>query len=1020
MRQATVPSTAALEIQILGDFRIAIGGHVLERPAWRLRKAESLVKLLAATSGHRLHREQILEALWPEANLQVAAAAFYQALHFARRALEPDLVDRHGSAFLSLNRNVLELRAPGKLWIDADEFEDAAAIARATGDPETYHRAIGLYSGDLLPDDLYEDSVAARRQQLRYLCLDLLAELAHRLQSVGDFNGASAALERALQIEPASGEIYVALMRFYALAGMRERALLQYRRLSDVLAREVGAQPDPKTRQLYEDIAGNRFPAPADDKSPSPVIQRRLTEPSGPSRVPATPRQNLPRQLTSFVGRRREIAEISELMGRSQLVTLSGAGGCGKTRLALEAAAEFGSHYSDGVWWVALAPLSEPALVPQAVASALGIHEQPGRPVLDTLLDWLEPKTLLLLLDNAEHLLAACVILVDAVLRRCPSIRILLTSREASRIDGEVAYPVSPLSIPTAGKLASLDVLAQSEAVRLFVDRAVATLPSFRLTEQNVQAVVQICRRVDGIPLAIELAAARVRALSVEQIASRLNDQVRLLTDGGQIGVPRHQTLRATMDWSHNLLTSAEKILLRRLAVFAGGFTLEAAEFVVTGTDLEPGSILDHLAGLVYKSLVEVDERGAEVRYRLLEPVRQYALSKLREVQEEPAVRACHRDFFLALAERAHAGLVSQDRVSWQSRVEAEHDNIRAALQWSIGASEFEEAFRLGASMARFWARHGYLEEGWKWLRELRKHESAVSPVARARLLVGVGLLTFEIGDQVEAMAVENALNVFRELGNRDEVEASLRLLGMIENERGEFDRAAAVLDEAVALASQSGDTVREAEALRQRGYVELRRGDYGRGIPYLQRSLELLRQTGADRSVGFALGHLAQAYLYQGHSASAIAMLREAITLVETARQSTATAYFRNLLSLALLWLEDYDAAEAEYRRNLAYSDEIGHRWAVAQALIGFGALNIQKGDVQVAMRLLAAAQAFLTATVYKLPAAEEEYVQSLLSRLRDSLDPTEFELGWAAGSALTLKQAIQSITSQPSSERS
>jgi non-specific serine/threonine protein kinase len=621
---------------------------------------------------------------------------------------------------------------------------------------------------------------------------------------------------------------------------------------------------------------------------------------------------------------------------------------------------------------------------------------------------------LLLLLDNAEHLLAACATFVATVLQRCPSVRILLTSREASRIDGEVAYPVTPLSLPAMGTLASLEVLAQSEAVQLFVNRAVATLPSFRLTEQNAQAVVQICRRVDGIPLAIELAAARVRALSVEQIASRLDDQVRLLSDGGRPGLPRHQTLRATMDWSHSLLTRPEEILFRRFAAFAGGFTLEAAEFVVTGTDLEPASVLDHLAGLVYKSLVEVDERGAEVRYRLLEPVRQYALSKLKEVMEEPAVRARHRDFFMALAEHAHAGLVSQERVSWQSRVEAEHDNIRAALLWSIGASEFEEAFRLGASMARFWARHGYLEEGWKWLRELRKHESAVSPVARARLLVGMALLTFEIGDQVEAMAVENALNVFRELGDRDEVEASLRLLGMIENERGEFDRATAVLDEAVALASQSGDSIREAEALRQRGYVEVRRGDYGRGIPYLQRSLELLGQTGAHRSIGFALGHLAQAYLYQGHAELAAAMLREALTYVETARQSTATAYFRNLLALALLWLEDFHAAEAAYRGNLAYSDEMGHRWAAAQALIGFGAVGIQKGNLQFAVRLLAAAHTFLTATVYKLPVAEEAYVQRLLSRLRALLDPTEFELGWAAGSAFTLKQAIQYATSQ------
>lgn len=1016
LRPATVASPLTLEVRILGGFQIAVDGQVLERPAWRLRKAENLVKLLAATPGHRLHREQILEALWPEADLHGASTAFYQALHFARRALEPDLADRHSSAFLHLEHNLLELRAPGRLWVDADGFEEAAAAARATVDPEAYRRAVGLYAGDLLPDDLYEDSVATRRQHLRHTCLDLLAGLAQRLQSNDDINGAIAVLQRALQVEPASEEIHVSLVRVYALAGMRERALLQYRRLSEILEREVGARPDPATRQLYEDIAGGRFPTGSDDGSRAAPVPHRPVGPGVPLRARAAPRHNLPRQLTSFVGRRREIAEISDLIGRSPLVTLSGAGGSGKTRLALEGATELASRYPHGVWWVFLAPLSEPALVPQAVASALGIREQPGRPVLDTLLDWLEPKTTLLLLDNAERLLAACATFVDAVLRRCPSVRILVTSREALRIEGEVAYPVSPLSLPAVGGLASLDMLAQSEAVRLFVDRAVAALASFRLTEHNAQAVLEICRRVDGIPLAIELAAARVRALSLEQIAFRLDDQVRLLADGRRTGLPRHQTLRATMDWSHDLLTGPEKVLFRRLAVFAGGFTLEAAESVGAGNDLEPAYILDLLASLVLKSLVETEDRGVEIRYRLLEPVRQYALSKLKRTAEEPAIRARHRDFFIALAEGAHAGLISPDRMSWQRRVETEHDNIRAALQWSLATAEFEQAFRLGASMARFWARHGYLDEGWKWLQKLRQHESEVSPVARARMLVAVALLAFEIGDQVEVIVAEYALSVFRETGDRDEVESCLRLLGMIENERGAFDRAAAVLDEAVAIAGQSGDAVREAEALRQRGYVEVRRGEYERGIPYLQRSLELLQQTGARRSVGFGLGHLAQAYLYQGHSQRAVPMLREAIALVETAGQSTATAYFRNLIGLALLWSGDYEAAKAEYHRNLAYSDEIGHRWAVAQALIGFGALSIEKGDLQIAARLLAAAQTFLAATVYRLPAAEEAYVQRLLNRLRASMDPTEFELAWAAGSALTLKQAIQYAASQPS----
>ncbi len=724
---------------------------------------------------------------------------------------------------------------------------------------------------------------------------------------------------------------------------------------------------------------------------------------------------NLPRQLTSFIGREREIAEVKDLLTRALLLTLTGAGGSGKSRLALQVAAELLDQYPDGVWWVELAPLSEPALVPQAVASALSVREQPGRSLTDTLLDYLRPKTLLLVLDNAEHLLSACVDLADELLRRCPHLRILATCREALRIEGESIYPVSPLSVPSPGMLLPVVTLMQFEAVRLFIDRATAARPSFRATEQNGPAIAQICRRVDGIPLALELAAARVTALSVDQIASRLDDQFRLLTNGRRTGLQRHQTLRATMDWSFDLLIEGEPILFRRLAVFAGGFTLEAAEAVCSGAGVEESDIVGLLTHLVEKSLVVAEDRGAEVRYRLLEPMRQYALDKLLEASEASAIRARHRGFFLTLAQRGQAGLIGPDPQVWLTRVETEHDNIRAALRWSIDTDDLEAAAHLGSVMARFWARRGFLNEGWAWLLELRRYHQQISIAVHAKVLSGAGLLAFEIGEHVEAAGLtEQALTLFRQLGNRDEIEICIRLLGMVEAERGNYERAGRLLDEAAALARESGVVAREAEALRQRGYVAAKQGDYALAIPLLEKSLALSGQTGANRSIGFALGHLGQVYHYQGQSDRAIATLKEALAMLQSVEHETGIAYFLNVLGLTLLTVGDYARAADAYRRSLAHSAEIGYKWAMAQSLIGFGALSAARGDQQRAIRLLAAADTLLNKIEYALPAAEQVHFDQVVEALRRFMDSGNFAREWAGGRAMRAEQAIEYALSE------
>ena len=416
---------------------------------------------------------------------------------------------------------------------------------------------------------------------------------------------------------------------------------------------------------------------------------------------------NLPAQLTSFIGRVLELAEVKQLLTRTPLLTVTGPGGTGKTRFSLQLAAEVldMKQFTDGVWLVELAPLADPTLVAQTVASTLGLREQPGRTILDTLVDYLRGKNLLLILDNCEHLIEACAQLANALLRAAPHLKILATSREALRITGETAYHLPSLPLPDS-QAASLEALAQNDCVRLFVDRALAAYPPFRLKEKNAPAIAEICLQLDGIPLAIELAAAHTKVFPPKQIAARLDDRFRLLTGGSRAELPRHQTLRALIDWSYDLLSEAERALLWRLSIFAGGWSFEAAQAVCgKGIDTE---VLDLLMQLVNKSLVAVEEELEEGRYHLLETIRQYARDKLFESGEAEQVRDRHLEYFLHYAEAAEPKLRSAEQLAWLERVETEHDNLRSALAWSLESGSSERAQRLTGALYYFCELRGY------------------------------------------------------------------------------------------------------------------------------------------------------------------------------------------------------------------------------------------------------------------------------------------------------------------------
>lgn len=573
---------------------------------------------------------------------------------------------------------------------------------------------------------------------------------------------------------------------------------------------------------------------------------------------------NLPIQLTSFIGRERERAEVKRLLATTRLLTLAGAGGCGKTRLALQVAAEMLEQFADGVWVVELAPLSDPSLVSQTVASALAVREQPGRPILATLSDSLQNKHLLLVVDNCEHMVAASAQLVDSMLRSCPNLQILATSRERLGIAGETTWSVPSLSSPDPWHLPPAETLVEYEAVRLFVERAVAALPTFTLTHHNAHVVAQVCNQLDGIPLAIELAAARVRLMGPDEVLKRLEDRFRLLTGGSRTALPRQQTLQAAVDWSYDLLTEPERVPFRRLAVFAGGFDLQAAEEVCRGEALAGDDVVELLSQLVDKSLVIADAaEDGSVRYRLLETLRQYGREKLCASGEEEAVLDNHLRYYLALAEKSYAGKIDA-APEWLGRLEREHDNLRAALEWTRGRHP-KEQLQLAGALAWFWHFHSHLTEGRERVAEALAGRQGRSP-AMARALWGAGMLAAWQGDAAHARsAAEESLAMWRELGDHMEVALALEALGYAHFFKGDDADAMSCFEECLQIQRGLGNPRLINRAVLNVCLILISQGDVDKAEPLAEQALAVALGYREPRDIHSAHHYLGDCALIRG-----------------------------------------------------------------------------------------------------------------------------------------------------------
>jgi len=990
-------------ISLFGGIRASSGDRVIDR--FQTQKTGVLFAYLAYHVQRRPFREELIEILWPDVELDAGRNRLSQALAWLRSVLEPEGTVKNSvlvSDRLSVGLN------PDAVVTDVGEFQSAAS-APSTQDPSTQSsmltRACDLYVGHLLPG-YYDDWVLGERQRLLDIHLKSLRRLIALSEDAKDFDRAINFARRAIAADPLAEELYCELMRVLAASGQSVAALREYRELERVLSKELSLTPSAGARALAEQIRQNDLESVAPAPSPSGPIS------------------SIPAPLNRFFGRDIEIGQVQSLWeARSaRLITLTGVVGSGKTRLAVEIASRMAARHPGAVAIVPLADLRDARLVPAAVADRLQLPRFREGLVQDQLVAHLGQRDFLLVLDNLEHLVDGVVLFIRQMLERVPSLTILATSQTRLGLDGEREIPVPPLASPR-GRLqkARPEDLMRLTSVQLFVDRAQAVRSDFEIDVRNAVDIAQICDRLEGIPLAIELCAAWAQALSPAQMLVQLDHRFDLLVSRRSDSEPRHRSLHAAVEHSYHLISPDLQVFFNRLSVFRGGWTLEAANAIVQvkspgssgGQNSGLVSTLDQLMRLRDRSLILTEESGPEMRYRMLDTLRDFA-ARLRTLEEDEALRRWHAEFFLAVAEEAEPRIVGPDQAVWLNRLKTEHDNFRAALAWSIDVGDAGIALRLASALAPFWNAHGHLAEGQDWLArvtDVPQPGTGESDLRRyrARALNAWGMLARNQGHLPRVTAaLEEALSTWRDLGDERGIAVTLQDLATVAYSGDDWDAAQVYLEEAVALVQKLGDSVLQARAFINLGNLSLARSEWRRAREAYTEGLKRYGDLGDRIGIASALNNLGLLGIYEGDLSSAITLLNQSLTVARELSNLPGTAV--SLLNLAHVNRIEgcYDIARSLIQEGWTLAVDAGERRLLPECLYESGHVAVAEQKYILAVMLLAAGDCLRIAIGISSGPFGVKELEDAKSLARSVLGDSAFEAAWSDGCVLSIGQAF------------
>lgn len=961
-----------LEIFLLGGLKVELDDEPIEIAS---RPAQALLAYLALQSGFDQRREKLAGSLWPESTESNARGNLRQALWQLRKSI--------GDKAIQADKASIGLRQDQPFTIDVIRLEREAKSA-TTG--EDWINWAGLYRGELLPG-WYDDWVILERERLEALFQRHMASALQVMVKEGRWNAVLQWAEHWISLGHVPEPAYRALMTAYAAQGDAAALVATYERCVQALESELGVQPSPETDAHYEALAAGERPAVA-------AATIALDPPAS--------RHNLPAQATAFIGREREIRKVVDLLGDPdhRLVTVTGPGGTGKTRLAFEVVKRLTPGLPDGAWFVDLSPLVDPGLIPSAVASVLGVKEKGGQSALDGLKEYLARRDMLLLLDNFEHLVDGAST-VGQLLAAAPDLKCLVTSRERLHVYGEREFPLVPLSLPQAEASSPEELLEASEAVRLFQERAKAIDPSFELSQENSSFVAQICHRVDGLPLGIELAAARVRMFPPRALLERLEDRLVTLTGGPRDAPARQQTLRNTLEWSHSLLSSSEKTLFARLGVFAGGCDLEAIKAVCAENG--DSNLIDRIQSLLAKSLI-YQEQGpnGDFRYRMLDTVREFALERLELEGERDEIARRHAFHFADLSEQADARLDATDVMQWIDRLEANHDNLRVALGWCLSREgDAELGLRIVGHMADFWTLRGYLSEGYAVTKEaLEQAGQDAEASRRAKAVLGAARLAYRQNNIKDAgQHYAQALELSRQVEDTAVTAASLIGLGMVDTERGEYGAVEEKFEEALSLFRSLNDVRGTANAIVNLAWAAMRTGDYETAESHLNESLELFRASGDRAGEGFSLSGLGEAYLRMGELERASEYLKKSHQIRSSLGDKWGMAATLGTMGWVAIHQEDWAEAMGPLMQSLSLRKELGDKGGMAWCLEKLAEIHLATDQHRQAAVLYGAAHSIREGIGSSIDPADQEAYERKLRRIRDALGADDFERAWDHG---------------------